>query len=669
MPGVRTRLRSFGLPEAALLVVFVLAWVLIARQGMRNHVLQPDEALPVLGSRYLNEHFPDALFSSGPSGRGIERGLQYAFALVQWLVASTPAVFKGMHIIVAGACASVALVMWAWARELGLGRWTAMGVGACAVALPWSVFGITFLNAAAAQAATPLALYACWRAIVRPSPGRDVVALLALLVLGLVRVGNLVVVIAVPVAVVVVALSDRAPGVPLRRALIDLPARVWREHPVWTVAGAVAALELALGGAHRVVGSYPVRSPLGDNVKTELRVALGQIGAGVALIPMAIAGAWAVRTVLRPRDRGGAALATLLLFAFAALSYAAATQGPEERYVAAVAPVLVLAFAVALWRREAGVAGTVIAAVVVGREVVLHGFPLVGLPFGALGSPGATFFQRVAVGKASLWLPVGDGHPATALAILAGAGAVALVLLARHRARLATGVGLAVLALYGGAAGLYAMDKYITGAGYPGLSYATQAWVDGKVGSGADVAVLFDPAVDGGTEAILREVRLFNRSTGLRRDLNLGVVADPATGEVHGDVPRHVVEIPRVRPLGLDEHQIASTTYLPQPLVLNEVEQPARLAWAQQPGSRDAIVVRFFGGPAGRCAVIGFVAPQGSTGRRPFSFELGAARQKGVLAGVTPVSVKAALPTGETSDARVRIRGGGQLTQLAVTPC
>ena len=470
MPGVRTRLRSFGLPEAALLVVFVLAWVLIARQGMRNHVLQPDEALPVLGSRYLNEHFPDALFSSGLSGRGIERGLQYAFALVQWLVASTPAVFKGMHIIVAGACASVALVMWAWARELGLGRWTAMGVGACAVALPWSVFGITFLNAAAAQAATPLALYACWRAIVRPSPGRDVVALLALLVLGLVRVGNLVVAIAVPVAVVVVALSDRAPGVPLRRALIDLPARVWREHPVWTVAGTVAVVELALGGAHRVVGSYPVRSPLGDNVKTELRVALGQIGAGVALIPMAIAGAWAVRTVLRPRDRGGAALATLLLFAFAALSYAAATQGPEERYVAAVAPVLVLAFAVALCAPRSGR----------GRDGDRRGRGRARggparLPARRAALRGAriarwTFFQRVAVGKASLWLPVGDGHPATALAILAGAGAVALVLLARHRARLATGVGLAVLALYGAAAGLYAMNKYITGAGYPGLS-------------------------------------------------------------------------------------------------------------------------------------------------------------------------------------------------------
>jgi hypothetical protein len=659
---VRTRLRWFGLPEAALLVVFVVAWVLIARQGMRNHVLQPDEALPVLASRYLNDHFPSGLFSGSTSARGLERALVYGFALVQWLVASTPAVFKAMHIAVAGASAAAALVVYAWARELAVGSWVAAGAGICAVAMPWSVFGITFLNAGPAQTFTSLALYACWRAIVAPSAGRDVVALIALLALGLVRVGNLVVAIAVPVAVVVVALGDRGPGVPLSRAVLDLPKRIWREHPVWVLTAAAGIVVLALGGVHRVVGHYRVRSPVGASVKAELRIALGQVAAGIALIPASVAGGWAVVRTFRPRDRGGTALAVMVLVGFLALAYTAATQGPEERYVSAMAPVVVLAFAVALARREAGPISTALAAVVVGREVVLHAFPLVGLPFGALGSPGTTFFQRVAVGKASLHLPVGEGHPARSLAILAGVAAVGLVLLARRRTGVAVALGLGFTALYGGAAGIYGMKKFIDGAGYPGLSYATQAWVDGKVGSGAAATIQSDPAIDGGSGPIFREVRLFNRSTGLNPDLDLSKIADPQTGEVHGEVPRYFVAVPRSHPLGLDATQIASTNYLPQPLILAEVNPPARLAWAQQPGDANTIVERFFAGPAGRCGVLGFATDK--PGRR-YVLTVGDKR----FTGVTPATTSVPLPPGKTVDARLRISGGAQLFQQGVTPC
>jgi hypothetical protein len=662
---MRTRLRWFGLPEAALLIAFVVAWALIAHQGLRNHVLQPDEAIPVFGSRYIDTHFPGGLFSSGASGRGLERAIAYGFALFQWLLSTTPSVFKAMHVVLAGSCAAVALVVWAWARELGLDRWTAAGAGIAAVALPWSVFGITFLNAGPAQALTALALYACWRAIVRPGPTRDVLALAALLLLGLVRVGNLTVAVVVPVAVLVAALAGRPPGVLRVRAIV----REFRAHPVWLAVGAAAIVVLALGGIHRVVGHYPVRSPLGASVKAELRTALGQIGAGVALFPAAVAGAWGVRCILRPRDRGGAALATLLLGAFAVLAYAAATQGPEERYVSAVAPLVVLGFAVALARREAGVVGTALAALVVGREVVLHGFPLVGLPFGALGSPATTFFQRVAVGKASLHLPVGAGHPATTLAILAGFAAVLLVIVARRRTAVALTAGLGFLALYGGAAAIYSMHKFVTGAGFPGLNFAEQAWVDGKVGTGADVAILSDPAIDAGSDPIFREVRLFNRSTGLRPALDLGAIADPRTGTLHGAVPRYVVEVPRTRPLGLDAQQVASTTYLPQPLVLAELAQPPRLAWAQQPGTRGRIVVRFFAGPAGRCAVIGIQAQLSATGPHRYVLTMGSRHVAGVLDGIVPVTQTVPLPPGRTVDARLRIAGGGQLVALSAVPC
>ena len=65
------------------------------------------------------------------------------------------------------------------------------------------VLGTSLLNSSPAYAVTVLALWAMWRAIVAPSLARDILALAALLLLAITRVGNIVVAAAWPLGILV----------------------------------------------------------------------------------------------------------------------------------------------------------------------------------------------------------------------------------------------------------------------------------------------------------------------------------------------------------------------------------------------------------------------------------------------------------------------------------
>ncbi|MDX6658226.1 MAG: hypothetical protein QOH62_3019, partial [Solirubrobacteraceae bacterium] len=227
---MRPRLRPLTVVPFA---VFGLAWLVVAHYGLMIHSIQPDEVIPVAGSRHVLEDPLSALGSGAQlSGRGLERTLAIVFAFVQWVLGSTASAFKAQHVLSAGSFAAAVLVVWAWGRRLGLASWQAVVAGALSVCVPWLVLGTSFLNSAPAYSLTTLALYAMWRAIVEPGLWRDVIALAALLVLGLTRVGNIPIAAAFPFGIVVYALHDRLPGVGVGRALRGLPARVWREHPL-----------------------------------------------------------------------------------------------------------------------------------------------------------------------------------------------------------------------------------------------------------------------------------------------------------------------------------------------------------------------------------------------------------------------------------------------------
>jgi hypothetical protein len=628
----------------------------VAHFSVRVHTLQPDENIAVVASRYVLGHPLSAVDPSvNLSGRGLERLVAVLFAAVQWIVGDTGRAYWVEHVLGALIFATVVVVVAGWARELGLARWQALLAGIVSGCVPWMVLGTSLLNSSPAYPFTVLALWAMWRAIVAPGVARDAVAVAALLLLAVTRVGNVVIAAAWPLGVLAFALHDRAPGVGLGAAVRGLPRRVWREHPLLVVLGAAGVLALVLGGTHWLIGNYPTRTPLGSAVRALLRVLFAYIAVGTAVVPAALALAYCARSLVRPSDPGAAAFAALGLGAFLAFAYVAATQGAEERYMAPLAPVLLLMAMVAVARRAVGPVLVLLAGVVVARAVAVTGVGVDIGPYGYFAQPAQSFFRRVVLGKASLIGPVPDGHVLTTVLVVAVAGAVVVVLAARARPALAYAATALVVGGFGLVAGVYSMHQFSKQAGFPGLSFGQQAWVDRAVGNDADVELA--PV---GLDGVQSELTAFNRSLGnpgSPRRATLSVA--PATGALRG-APRYlVVQDGVLMPIGVGGEQVALSTYLPVQARLLRVA-PRALWQLASPRS-----VRVFATGADDCLTATLAQPPGTTARQRFTF--GPAR--GVLAGA-PLAVVAGLPPDRPA-VDLALHGGGEASIVALSraPC
>jgi hypothetical protein len=624
---------------------------LIARFSVRVHTLQPDENIAVAASRHVLEHPFSAVDPSvNLSGRGLERGVGVLFAAVQWVVGDTGRAFWVQHVLGALIFATVVVVVAGWGRELGLERWQALLAGVVAGCAPWMVLGTSLLNSSPAYPLTALALWAMWRAIVAPGLARDPVAIAALLLLAVSRVGNVVAAAAWPLGILAFALHDRAPGSGIGAAMRRLPRRVWREHPLLVVLGAAGVLALLVGGTHWLVGGYPVRTPSTATFWALLRVTLAYLAMGTAVVPAALALAYCARSLVRPADPGGAAFAALGAGTFLAFAYVAATQGAEERYIAPLAPVLLLMAMVAVARRTVGPVLVLVAGVVVARAIAVSGTGVDIGPYGYFAQPAQSFFRRVVVGKASLFGPVPDEHVLTTVLVIAVAAAVVAVVLARVRPAPAYAAMAAVVGGFGLVGGVYAMNQFEKQAGYPNLSFSQQAWVDRAVGTGADVKL-----APQGLEGVTNELAAFNRSLGdPYRPRRATLTVDPTTGELRG-APRYLVTQDGVlQTIGVGGAQIAESTYLPVQARLIRV---ARRALWQLTSPRS---VHVFAANGTDCLTATLAQPAGTTARQRFEF----GPVRGVLAG-SPLTVVAPV----ASD--LQLLGGGDATIVALSrgPC
>jgi hypothetical protein len=625
-----------------------LLGVLIARFSVRIHTLQPDENIAVGASRYVLLHPWSAIDpAKNLTGRGLERGVAVMFAAVQEIVGDTGRAYWTQHVLGALIFALVVVVVAAWGRDLGLAAWQALVAGIAAGCVPWMVLGTSLLNSSPAYTLTVLAVWAMWRAIVRPSLARDLLALAALLLLAVFRVGNVVIAVAWPLGILVFALHDRAPGVGLGTAIKGLPKRVWREHALLVVLGVSGVLALLIGGTHWLIGNYPTRTPLGPTFRAYLRVTLAYLAVGTAIVPAVLALAYCARSLVVPERPGDAAAAALGVGAFVAFVYVAATQGPEERYIAPLAPVLILLAMVALARRAVGPVLVLLAGIVVARAISVTG---TGADIGAYGyfaQAAQTFFRRVVLGKVSLIGPVPDAHVLTTVLVVAVALAVLAAVAARRRADIAFGATAGAVVAFGLVAGVYSMNQFMHEAGLPGLSFEQQAWIDRAVGTGADVQL-----APQGLEGVLGELLAFNRSLGSHQPLRADLTVDPATGRLHG-APRYLATQDGVlQAIGVTGPQVAASTYLPLQARLIRVAPTAQ--W-QLTSPRS---VRVFGTEG--CVTATIAQPAGTTAKQRFAF----GPVRGVLAGA-PVTVTApAAP-------ELRLRGGGEATIVALSraPC
>jgi hypothetical protein len=305
-----TRIReSRVLPVLVLLALgaAVAAW--LQHWAVQTHAWGNDEELYRHFARAIARDFPLGVFDVDASyGRGIQRLHLLVFALPMTFTRS-PAAFNIAHLLFVVGYVSAMIPVWLLARGAGLGRWKALVPAVLAVLVPWAVVTTSFLTEALGYGAFTWAVWAVWRAVVRPSTSGDVVALVVLTLAALTRTGFLLLAPLLPLAAVAQAWRFSATGASVGERLRNLPRAVLRRQPLAIAVSSVALLILAgywagilPGGPGRVVGTYSSALPPLDDVVLKWRTFGSRIVAGTGFVFAAAALPWIVAQVRRPRS-------------------------------------------------------------------------------------------------------------------------------------------------------------------------------------------------------------------------------------------------------------------------------------------------------------------------------------------------------------------------------
>jgi hypothetical protein len=637
------------LPLAALVGVsalYLFSW------ASRVGTFQPDEDEYVYLARYLEVFFPESLWDFTVFSRGLQR-------LEVWLLAGPIALLPAPDALLVGravncvAYASTAIPTYLLARGVGLPRWPALAPAAASVLVPWAVVATTVLTEPLAYPAFTWVLWASWRAVVRPSPRADALALGLVLVGGLARTSLLMLGL-VPVAA---ALWQAARYGSWRR----LP----RDHPVLAAAvgaGTVALLAGAAGAGPTVrdlAGSY------GTPYQVDLGRLLGRVGrslsrvtAGTALLPMIVAAPWLARQVLRPASPERHAAATVGLLGAAIVLYQYNVAAPDERYTMYLAPVVFVAFAAALWRRDLPWWAVAIAAVLVG--VLLWRQPWNGdqSGFAYFAAPAELLYGRLLLLRSDARL---GGHAeALVPAAVAAAGVATGLVLARLRGPLlghTIGLALVVLVAVQLGATQYTVSRFVNQAGdVLGPAPSERGWVDGRLFGRAEAGAF--AAWGGNTVAwtpFWNEAQFWNSSIAAVVALDapkIPVVPGDELIEVDGvapdgrlrasrPIPSHLLIARAFRGAELVGETIPGPAYSGLDLV--RLRPPARLRFQARGLEDDGLLIRggtgavrvFAAGvPSGTtCLRVDIGPPPGSRRAHRWTAQLGEASRRGTVRG------------------------------------
>ncbi|HLH13333.1 MAG TPA: hypothetical protein VKV16_00975, partial [Solirubrobacteraceae bacterium] len=272
-----------------------------------------------------------------------------------------------------------------------------------------------------------------------------------------------------------------------------LPGRLWRRHPLVSALTAAALLAYLAERAGLVPSS--VRTLTGEYGLPHIeslsalfdryRYYLSRITVGTGLLAIAVGLPWTLRALIRPRDGRRHALAVVCALGLLFMLLSLVAADPDERYVMYAAVPIALAFAAGVSGRLG--LGVLLAAVLVDLLIESVVWPPVVNLYDYFTFPTAIFYQRILLGRLNLLhLPLSSERVVDILVLLVAVGAI----LATRRARLARPaaalLSVGVLA-FCGVQTVYALDKYVTGAG-GGPDAAERSWVDEHVPGGARVA-------------------------------------------------------------------------------------------------------------------------------------------------------------------------------------
>jgi hypothetical protein len=597
--------QSPWLPRLAITAIVLLGTLIIARYGLRLHATVIfDEKLTVGGARYYHDD-PGKLFDlDGFAGRGLERLTSILFLPLVVLFGDVADQFVVGHFWFALLFSLSALPAYFLARGLRASVGWAIAAAALTVLTPWALFAMTFLNNATAATALAFAVWAAWRAVVRPSPVADGLALIAYLLAGLARVSFAPLAIAFPIAVIVLALRDRRPW----RAVL-------RDH--WVLWGAMVFAALVVvfkGGA--LVGVYPT-SGVFDPVDLFERV--GRIGwhvaAATAVVPAIVGLGWLAWSLVRPADRETGTFAVLAVVTLLALVFVTQVGGGyDERYELPSLLLLVVPFAVALSRRQLPVVPLAGAAALVGWAMYHFG----SLPFSNsvesdyLYAPAGQWLSRVWLNRIDTYL--GFSHSVSLVIIwLAGCAVVALLVWGRFRWLPAA---FTVVALVLGVVGArWAMDK-LTDLTRPDTSFAQLNFVDDAVGGGQARPLANPNEYNAAVPQLWDDLRYFNASVSGAMSVGASTygvccgpsgrpfVADlnPDTGALSASspFPSHILTRPDWVPYGLVTQIVAESKGIVPLIRVEKLLPPVRAAWISEgidtdgslkPGRRAALRV------------------------------------------------------------------------------
>jgi hypothetical protein len=421
-----------------------------------------------------------------------------------------PTAFRIAHYLNALLMASAAIPTYLLVRGLPAARGPALIAAGLSVAVPYMAMSLMLMTEVPGYPAFLWALLAMHRAMVAPSPKRDLLAIGGIALAVLARTQYMLLVIAYPAAVVVhelgYALARRdGRGAALRAAVRD----AGRRHVVlWgaVAVGAVAAVLLALAGRlSSALGSYRATAT-GDLlppglVDSAIRHAdLVFVAGGV--IPAVLGLGWALSTLLLPSLKSLHAYAVLALVVGIGMlvqvtSFDLRFVGGflQTRYLTALPALLIVAtIACCLDPRRRWI-GVIVAAVALSR--VLPWLPYTPAPSPWFGAPD-TAFHIVLYGRTQQvtgWFGIHDvgvpdllrwGTPILGLVL-------ALALRAAPRRAFLAAVAV-VLIPYGVAQTVYVLNKMTVGPNgarlVSGTSLDGRDWIDRAVPDGASVAIV-----------------------------------------------------------------------------------------------------------------------------------------------------------------------------------
>jgi hypothetical protein len=266
----------------------------------------------------------------------------------------TDAAFKAAHWLNAFVMASTAIPVYLTARGVGVSKLAGYLAAGLSVCIPWLALGDMLRDDVVAYPAFAWAVLAMHRAIAEPTPRRDLLAVVAIVLAASARTQLIVL---APAFVLAIALHE---------GLFAYAAHEWsqlagrlRRHWMLLGAGLVIALYRLVGGGEKLLGPYQETTGAGDllpiGLVGNLGMHLSMVAVGIGVIPVTFAAGWAIGTLVRPGRRDRHAFAVLALVAgsltfVGASSFVLRNAGghPFDRYFFYIVPLALVGMVVCI---------------------------------------------------------------------------------------------------------------------------------------------------------------------------------------------------------------------------------------------------------------------------------------------------------------------------------